>query len=167
MTSLTWAIEEEKAEQQLRLLQEQNRQKITADRIGIYRQIIAAGDIERFAYQLAEHPDDIAAVEKIIREEQRVNRRDTIDFVGHMVDSGVIERWQVSDDVAQALTWLRDATTRVIPDGRDQDAPGLKARERRRGRGTPAAPGPEPDLQQDSTGEPAGPGADDWSGQDG
>lgn len=88
MAKLTWAIEEEKAEQELRLLQEQH--------------------------------------------QQRVSRRDTIDFVSHMVDSGVIERWQVNDEVKEALAWLREATTRVIPER--QDDSGAGPRERRRGR---------------------------------
>jgi len=133
MAKLRWARDEEQAEHELRLQQEQNRQRITADRMDVYRQIIAAGDSERFAYQLAEHPDDIAAIEKIIREEQRISRRDTIDFVAHMVDSGVIERWQINDEVKEALAWLREATARVIPDKSQQDN-SPDRRERRQGR---------------------------------
>ncbi len=96
MTRLTRAIEEEKAEQELRLLQELHQQRITADRIGVYRDIIAAGDIDRFALQLAENPGDIAAIDTIIRDELLASRRDTIDFVARMVDSGVVERWETA-----------------------------------------------------------------------
>ena len=135
MTQLRWAIEEEKAEQELRLLQETHQQRITADRIAIYREIVAAGDIDRFALQLANNPGDIAAIDTIIREEQLASRRDTIDFVAHMVDSGVIERWEVNDQAREALQWLRDATARVIRDKEHRDEIESSQRQRRRGRG--------------------------------
>ncbi len=134
MVKLTWAIDEENAEHELHLRQERHRQRITADRMDVYRQIIAAGDTERFAYQLSDHPEDIAAIEKILREEQRSSRRDAIDFVAHMVDSGVVERWQVSDEVKEALIWIKEAIARVIPDGRQRDKASTEQSERRRGR---------------------------------
>lgn len=147
MAKLMWAIEEERAEQELRLLQEDHKRKITADRMEVYRQIIATGDTERFALQLADHPDDIAAIEKIIREEERISRRDTIEFVARMVDSGVIERWQVNDEIKVALAWLREATARVIPerDGRDSGK-----RERRRGR-TPLSQDAQAEVEEPDT----------------
>ena len=146
MAKLTWAIEEENAEQELRLLQEDHKRRITADRMEVYRQIIATGDTERFALQLADHPDDIGTIEKIIREEQRVSRRDTIDFVARMVDSGVIERWQVNDEIKVALAWLREATARVIPDKRDNPEGGQG--ERRRGRAPMIQEDTDPELEQ-------------------
>jgi hypothetical protein len=161
MAKLTWAIEEEKAAQALRLLQEQHQQQITADRLDTYRQIIAAGGTERFALQLAENPGDIAAIEKIIRDEQRLSRRDTIDFVSHMVDSGVIERWQVNDEVKAALAWLREATARVIPER--QDGTGAGPRESRRGRIIIMPGESEPQLQQPTTNGHA-PGPDEEDG---
>jgi hypothetical protein len=142
MMKLRWALEEEEAEQRLRMMKNQNEQEITAERIAVYREIIASGDVERFALRLANHPDEISAVTEIIREDQLTSRQDTIDFIKHMVDSGVVERWEVSDQVREALEWLKDATARVVTDKHHRtveiDPP---ARRRRRGRGDPMEEG--------------------------
>src|ERR1035438_4366777 len=138
MTKLTWAIEEEEAQQKLRLIQETNQRQIMADRITVYRDIVAAGDIDRFALQLAGHPNDIDAIAAIIREDQLTSRRDTIDFVAHMVDSGVIERWEVSDQAREALQWLKEATGRVIRErDHEQQTTDDAGQQVRRGRGDP------------------------------
>ena len=151
MMKLKWALEEEEAEHGLRVIKNQNEQKITAERITVYREIIASGDVERFALRLANHPDEVSAVTEIIREDQLTRRQDTIDFIKHMVDSGVVERWEVSDQVREALEWLREATARVVTDKHHRtveiDPP---FRQRRRGRGEPieqtAGSGQSPDV---------------------
>jgi hypothetical protein len=138
MMKLKWAMEEEEAEQRLRITKNKNQQEITTARIAVYRGIIAAGDVERFALRLASHPDEISDITAIIREDQLTSRRDTIDFISHMVDSGVVERWEVSDQVREALEWLRDATARVVTDKSykiTQDEKPLQ--QHRRGRGKP------------------------------
>jgi hypothetical protein len=151
MLKLKWAIEEEKAEQELRKIQDTNQQEITKARIEVYRGIIAKGDVEQFALRLAGNPDDISAITAIIREDQLTSRRDTIEFISRMVDSGVVERWEVSDHVREALEWLRDATARVVTDKSRRDAeiePG--PHQRRHGRGKPIeqspASQPPPDV---------------------
>jgi len=136
MMKLKWALKEEKAEQKLRKIKNKHEQQITADKIAVYRDIIEAGDIERFALRLARHPDEISAVTEIIREDQLTSRHDTIDFIKHMVDSGVVERWEVSDQVREALEWLKDATARVVTD-RNHKTPEIDRPGRRRGRGEP------------------------------
>jgi hypothetical protein len=135
MTKLNWAIEEEKAEHELRILQETNHQAIMDGRMRVYRQIIAAGDVERFALQFANNPGDIAAIDAIMREEQQASRSDTINFVAHLVDSGVIERWEVGDQAREALQSLKEVTARVLRnrDGQYQ-AEQASALPRRRGR---------------------------------
>jgi hypothetical protein len=142
MMKLNWAIEEEKAEQDLRLLQNQNQHKIMTEKIGVYRDIVEADDIERFALQLASNPDDIPAIMEIMRDYQLQSRHDTIDFISRMVDSRVVERWEVSDEVKQALEWLKEATARVVTNkdhrySRIDQAP----QQRRRGRGEPVEEG--------------------------
>lgn len=151
MMKLKWALEEEEAEHELQRMKNQNAQEITAKRIAVYREIIASGDVEQFALRLANHPGEISAVTEIIREDQLTRRQDTIDFIKHMVDSGVVERWEVGDQVREALEWLRDATARVVTDNHhratETDPPG---RQRRRGRSDPteqsAESGQSPDV---------------------
>ena len=56
-----------------------------------------------------------------------------------MVDSGVVERWEVSDQVREALEWLREATARVVT---DQDHKITQpVHQRRQGRGKPLEDG--------------------------
>ncbi|MFI5067954.1 MAG: hypothetical protein ACHP9Z_28785, partial [Streptosporangiales bacterium] len=133
MTQITWAIAEENAQHKLRVLQEENQRQIMADRIAVYRQIVAAGDTEAFAMQLALHPADITAIAKILKDEELSKRRETVDFVAHMVDSGVVERWEVSDQAREALQWLKDATARVIHERNQRGDPQV-----RQGRAGPA-----------------------------
>jgi hypothetical protein len=148
MTQLKWAIEEEEAEQRLRVIQNRNQQAITAERMDLYRKIVAAGDVDRFALRLASHPDEISDITAIIREDQLTSRRDTIEFISRMVESGVVERWEVSDQVREALEWLSDATARVVTDKDHRNTQiDQTARQRRRGRGEP--------IQQGATSEPS------------
>jgi hypothetical protein len=159
MMKLNWAIEEEQAEQKLRAIKNKNQQEIMEDRITVYREIIAAGDVEQFALRLASHPDEISAVTAIMRDDQLTRRRDTIDFISHMVDSGVVERWEVSDQVREALEWLRDATARVVTDKEHRTTQADQhVHQHRRGRGEPssnvivvAAETIEPDTDRDSS----------------
>jgi hypothetical protein len=138
MMKLKWALKEEEIEHELRMMKNQNAQKIAEKRIAVYREIIARGDVEQFALRLANHPDEISAVTEIIREDQLTRRQDTIDFIKHMVDSGVVERWEVSDQVREALEWLRDATARVVTNKRRRTTEiDPLVRQRRRGRGAP------------------------------
>ena len=139
MTQLTWAIAEENAQHKLRVLQEENQRQIMADRIAVYRQIVAAGDTEAFAMQLALHPADITAIAKILKDEELSKRRETVNFVAHMVNSGVVERWEVSDQAREALQWLKDATARVIHERKQQGDP-----EVRQGRSDLWVPEPRP-----------------------
>lgn len=149
MMKLRWAIEEE-AEQRLRVIKDRNQQEITAERIAVYREIVAAGDAERFALRLARHPDEISAITAIIREDQLASRRDTIEFISNMVESGVVERWEVSDQVREALEWLKEATARVVT---DKDHKGIEpdtaVHQRRRGRGRPMEEGTPPKSPPD------------------
>jgi hypothetical protein len=142
MMKLNWAIQEEEARQRLRVVQNRNQQEITAERIAVYRDIVAAGDVEQFALRLASHPDEISDITAIIREDQLTSRRDTIEFISNMVESGVVERWEVSDQVREALEWLRDATARVVTDKDHRNTQiDQTAHRRRRGRGKPVEEG--------------------------
>lgn len=135
---LEWAIQEEEAAQKLRLLQNRNQQAITAERMEIYRGIVAAGDVDQFALRLVQQPDDISAITAIIREDRLTSRSETVDFISRMVESGVVERWEVSDQVREALGWLSDATTRILAHAdRDGSGSSQSSPHRRRGRGEP------------------------------
>ena len=121
MQQIRWEIEQERASHQLRRVQEQNQQEITVGRMRVYREIIMKGDAELFVLQLASNPQDVGAVLTLFREGKEAKRSNFIEFVSRMIESGVVERWQVSDQARVALEWLREEIAGVIPD-RDQRA---------------------------------------------
>ena len=143
VTRYGWEIKEEQEKHKVNLLKEKNAQEITLDRVGLYREIVAAGDIDRFALQLANNPGDISALHSIIRKELQESRRDTIDFVTHMVDSGVIDRWEINDQVKEGLRFIQTISARVITSGsQSQDEPVVPSyQRRRRDRPPPVIPG--------------------------
>jgi hypothetical protein len=87
-----------------------------------YRRIIAAGDLNQFAFTLATKPEDASNVVKALIEERDRAREDTIGFVTKLVESGAIERWQVADQIRVALQWLLDGSNKVIT-GTDETRP--------------------------------------------
>jgi len=123
-------LELERRTQQLRLLQEHHRGLLVDDRIRRYRAIIGAGDINQFALQLAENPEDVPAVVKMLRDEQLTNRSETVDFVTKLVASGAIDRWEIDQQVRDALNWLRSSTNKVI--GKPIEVGGAAVPERQR-----------------------------------
>jgi hypothetical protein len=56
----------------------------------------------------------VATVIAMLVKERDRHRRDTVDFVTKLVESGSIERWQVADQVRKVLQWLQDGSNRVI-----------------------------------------------------
>lgn len=142
LRQLDHEIQVEQKTQKLRQLQEANQNDLRAARISMYKEIINAGDMDRFALMLASNPDDVRAVDAIIREEEANRRSDTVRFVADMVDSGVIEPWEVSEQARQTLQWLKRATTRVLRTEPRQELEAAAPR-RRRGRDEPA---PEDDA---------------------
>ena len=105
-----------------------------ADGIAACQQIVAAGNTEAFAMQLALHPADITAIRYILKDEELSKRRETDGLVAHMVNSGAVERSEVSDQAREALQWLKDATARVIHERKQQGDPEI-----RQGRSDPAS----------------------------
>ncbi|HEX6074381.1 MAG TPA: hypothetical protein VFZ32_03840 [Micromonosporaceae bacterium] len=104
----------ERRTQQLRLLQEEHQGRLVDDRVQRYRAIIGAGDINQFALQLAQTPEDVPTVVKMLRDEQLINKSETVDFVTKLVKSGAIDRWEIDQQVRDALDWLRSSTNKVI-----------------------------------------------------
>jgi hypothetical protein len=120
------AVEEET--HKLNLLQAKNTQELIDFKVNRYRFLIEAGDINRFALQLAQNPDDVASVVQAIQAEKERDRRYATEFVSQLLESGVIEKWEMSDQVRTALEILRTSTQNLIkppevPSGTDSEEP--------------------------------------------
>ena len=107
-------VEAESLRRELQLSPEQNRQDVEAGRMAIYREALAAGDIDFMVFQLAQSPDELTAVARIVREQELIGQRLTLDFVNKLIESGAIERWQINDQAKAALEWLSQSTSAVL-----------------------------------------------------
>jgi hypothetical protein len=85
-----------------------------ADRVECYRKIISAGDLSQFALRLAQNPDDVAEVVRVLVVERDTHRRDMVDLITSLIRSGAIDRWEIDDQVRSVLQWLQQTTNRVI-----------------------------------------------------
>ncbi len=106
------AVEEET--HKLNLLQARNTQELLDFKVKRYRSLIEAGDINRFALQLAQNPDDVASVVQAIQAEKERDRRYATEFVSQLLESGVIEKWEMSDQARAALEILKTSTQDLI-----------------------------------------------------
>jgi len=101
--------------QRLRALEERNKQDILAETVGRYRQLISAGDFDRFALQLAQNPQEAGAVVEALQSEKERNRRNATEFVTQLLDSKLIERWEIADEAREALDVLRSSMRGLLP----------------------------------------------------
>jgi hypothetical protein len=141
----------EDSTQVLRELRERHNRELLTGRVDHYRTIMAAGDLDQFALQLAQNPDDVQAVISMAKDERETNRRQTVDFVSRLIDSGAIDRWEIDDQVRTALQWLRDSTNRVIAPAELPERVGPD-----RGNGLPGQQLPNPALPNSADANGAG-----------
>jgi len=79
-----------------------------------FRAIIATGDYNQFALQLALKPEDIGTVVKVLVNERDSHRQAVFDFVTRLLESDALDRWQIDDQVRTTLQWLRDSGHKVL-----------------------------------------------------
>lgn len=79
-----------------------------------FRAIMAAGDYNEFALQLALKPDDISAVVQLLVDERESHRKALFEFVTSLLESDALDRWQIDDQVRITLQWLRDSGSKVL-----------------------------------------------------
>jgi len=103
----------EHLQHELKSLADEHERERQEARLGRYRRIIEAGDVEQFALQLAADPDDVKNVLEVVREKHKEERDEYIDILGRLLASNAIDRWDVEDEVRDALRWLKEFTERV------------------------------------------------------
>ncbi|MDQ3763195.1 MAG: hypothetical protein M3460_16605 [Actinomycetota bacterium] len=155
----------------LRRLEETNRHELLSRRVSLYRDIIAAGDIDQFAIQISSE-NNLNAVIEAVRGARDTERRNVIDFFTHLSESGLIERYEMDDRVRAILDWLNESITRVIGNSDDHSTSTTRCRRRsRRPTSMPSAalrgetPTADQDVPQDETeSSPSGGGATSGAG---
>jgi hypothetical protein len=83
-------------------------------RVAAYRKILGDGDLNQFALQLAENPNEVSEVVRTLLEQRDSHRTALVEFVTQLVDSGAIDRWEIDDQVRTVLQWLGENTRTVI-----------------------------------------------------
>lgn len=82
--------------------------------VDLFRSIIASGDYDQFALQLALKPGTIDTVVKLLVDERDNHRKAVFDFVTRLLESDALDRWQIDDQVRTTLQWLRDSGYKVL-----------------------------------------------------
>ena len=104
-------------------------------KVEVFRDIIAAGDYNQFALQLAMNPHDVHTVVELLGKERDSHRQAVFDFVTRLLESDALDRWQIDDQVRITLQRLCDSGYKVLT-GTDEARPVYSARtkgNRRRG----------------------------------
>jgi hypothetical protein len=103
----------EHLQHKLKKLADEHERERQEARLARYRSIIEAGDVDQFALQLAADSDDVNAVLEVVREKRKEERDEYIDILGKLLASNAIDRWDVEDEVREALRWLKESTEQV------------------------------------------------------
>ncbi|WP_439379359.1 hypothetical protein [Amycolatopsis lexingtonensis] len=79
-----------------------------------FKTLIKGGDIDQFALQLAQNPQQVAPVVQALVKERDTHRRQVFDFITNLLASDALDRWQIDDQVRVTLEWLKVSINRVI-----------------------------------------------------
>jgi hypothetical protein len=93
-----------------------------AAEVQAYKTIIAGGDLDQFALQLAKNPTEVESVVQILARERDTYRKDVCDFLTQLLESDALDRWQIDDQVRVYLQWLGVSVNRVLT-GTDDSRP--------------------------------------------
>jgi hypothetical protein len=86
-----------------------------------YKTLIAGGDLNQFALQLAKNPEQVEAVVRLLVQDRDIHRKQVYDFISQLLESDALDRWQIEDQVRVTLQWMGVSINRVltgIDDGR-------------------------------------------------
>jgi hypothetical protein len=85
-----------------------------ASEVQAFKTLIEGGDIDQFALQLAQNPQEVAPVVEALVKERDTHRKQVFDFVNNLLESDALDRWQIDDQVRVTLEWLKVSINRVI-----------------------------------------------------
>jgi hypothetical protein len=93
--------------------QQEENARLFAD-VQAYKSLIAAGDLDQFALQLARDPEKVDEVVRLLVQERDTHRREVCDFLTKLLDSDALDRWQIDDQVRVLLQWMDASISRVL-----------------------------------------------------
>ena len=93
--------------------QKEENARLVAD-VQAYKSLIAAGDLDQFALQLARNPENVDEVVQLLVRERDTHRREVCDFLTKLLNSEALDRWQIDDQVRVLLQWMDASISRVL-----------------------------------------------------
>jgi hypothetical protein len=94
-----------------------------ASEVQAFKTLIAGGDLDQFALQLAaKKPEQVEPVVRALMEERDSHRKEVCDFITQLLESDALDRWQIDDQVRVTLQWLGVSINRVLT-GTDEARP--------------------------------------------
>jgi hypothetical protein len=85
-----------------------------AAEVQAFKTLIEGGDVDQFALQLAQNPQQVGPVVQALVKERDTHRRQVFDFISKLLASDALDRWQIDDQVRVTLEWLKVSINRVI-----------------------------------------------------
>ena len=85
-----------------------------ASEMQAFKTLIEGGDLNQFALQLAQNPEQVEPVVRLLVEERDTHRREVCDFITRLLESDALDRWQIDDQVRVALQWMGVSINRVL-----------------------------------------------------
>lgn len=96
-------------------MDEQKEENVRLDsEVQVYKALIAAGDLDQFALQIARNPQDVDNVVQLLVRERDTHRREVCEFITKLLDSDALDRWQIDDQVRVLLQWMGGSINRVL-----------------------------------------------------
>ncbi|GAA2136713.1 hypothetical protein [Streptomyces synnematoformans] len=89
-------------------------QKRTQANIEHARQLISAGESEQYAFLMAQDPSRAVGVLQQIQQLAKEQRTGALDYLGRLIDAGVVQRHQVEDQVQRLIDFGRSVAGGVL-----------------------------------------------------
>ncbi|KFZ82123.1 hypothetical protein ED92_18090 [Amycolatopsis sp. MJM2582] len=79
-----------------------------------FKHLIENGDLDQFALQLAQNPQDVQAVVEVLVAERDNHRKEVVEFITRLIESDALDRWQIDDQVRVMMQWMQASINRVL-----------------------------------------------------
>jgi hypothetical protein len=89
-------------------------QAVRTRQVDHFREIIARGDLERFALRLATTPEAAGSIVQDLFIVKGAHRKEVFDFISRLLESDALDRWQIDDQVRATLRQVQESGWLVL-----------------------------------------------------
>jgi hypothetical protein len=98
----------------LRMDEQKERNVRLEAEVAAFKELIKDGDLDQFALQLAQNPQNVEPVVRALVQERDTHRREVFDFITRLIESDALDRWQIDDQVRIVMQWMQTSINRVL-----------------------------------------------------